>query len=240
MITTGLKIMVEGSDFVTGSPGAYLRVCPLTGLQCQDFEFIKAEAKPRRSDTWTAMDTFYFNKIAGAVLASLLVLVGVNTAIHLFYPKGTANLSKGHIVVAPEAAAPAPEAAAAAKPEEKDPPVEGLLASANVEAGKSAAKVCGACHNFAKGAGTKVGPDLYDVVDRAIGAEPGFSYSSALKQHNSEKWTFQNLYEWIKNPKAFIPGNNMGFGGVKNPQERANIIAYLDKESDHPAPLPQK
>ena len=53
------------------------------------------------------MNSFYFNKIAGAVLASLLVLVGVNTAIHLFYPKGTANLSKGRIIVAPEAAAPA-------------------------------------------------------------------------------------------------------------------------------------
>ena len=186
------------------------------------------------------MNSFYFNKIAGAVLASLLVLVGVNTAIHLFYPKGTANLAKGHIVVAPEAAAPAPTTAAPAKPEEKEPPVDSLLASANVEAGQSAAKACGACHNIAKGAGAKVGPDLYAVVDRNIGSEPGFSYSSALQQHKADKWTFQNLYEWIKNPKTFIPGNNMGFAGVKNPQERANIIAFLDKQSDHPVPLPQK
>ena len=186
------------------------------------------------------MNTFYFNKVAGAVLASLLVLVGVNTAIHLFYPKGTANLSKGRIVVAPEAAAPASTTPAPAKPEEKDPPVESLLASANSEAGQNAAKACGACHNFAKGAGAKVGPDLYGVVDRTIGSEPGFSYSSALQQHKSEKWTFQNLYEWIKNPKAFIPGNNMGFAGIKNPQERANIIAFLDKQSDNPVPLPQK
>ena len=186
------------------------------------------------------MNSFYFNKLAGAVLASLLVLVGVNTAIHLFYPKGTANLSKGHIVVAPEAAAPAPETPAAAKPEEKEPPVESLLASANVEAGQNAAKACGACHNFAKGAGTKVGPDLYGVVDRNIAGEPGFSYSSALQQHKSEKWTFQSLYEWIKNPKAFIPGNNMGFAGIKNPQERANVIAFLNKESDHPVTLTQK
>lgn len=54
------------------------------------------------------------------------------------------------------------------------------------------------------------------------------------------KWTFQDLYEWIKNPKAFIPGNNMAFPGIKNPQERANIIAYLDKQSDKPVPLPKK
>ena len=194
----------------------------------------------RRYDTRGTMNSFYINKVAGAVLASLLVLVGANTAIHLFYPKGTENLSKGHIVVAPEAAAPPSATAAAAKPEEKEPPVESLLASANAGAGQSAAKACGACHNFAKGAGTKVGPDLYGVVDRNIASEPGFSYSSALRQHNAEKWTFQSLYEWIKNPKAFIPGNNMGFPGIKNPQERANIIAFLDKESDHPVSLTQK
>ena len=183
------------------------------------------------------MDSYTLNKIAGAVLGSLLFFVGVHTAIELFYPKGTANLSKGHIVVAPEAAAPAP---AAAKPQETEPPVETVLATADAGEGQKAAKVCGACHNFAKGAGTKVGPDLYGVVDRAVGSEPGFSYSSALQQRKNDKWTFQNLYEWIKNPKAFIPGNNMGFAGIKNPQERANIIAYLDKESDHPLPLTNK
>ena len=185
------------------------------------------------------MNSFYFNKIAGAVLASLLVLVGANTAIHLFYPKGTANLSKGRIVVAPEAAAPASTTPTPAKPEEKDPPVESLLASANVEAGQNAAKACGACHNFAKGAGAKIGPDLYEVVGRDIGKEPGFSYSGAL-QGKGGKWTFQDLYEWIKDPKSFIPGNKMAFGGIKSAQERANIIAYLDKQSDHPLPLAQK
>ncbi len=186
------------------------------------------------------MNSFTTNKIAGGVLSSLLVLVGVHTAIQLFYPKGTANLSKGHIVVAPEAAPPAATTPVAAKPEEKEPPVESFLASANAEAGKKDAKVCGACHNFEKGAGAKVGPDLYGVVDRNVASMPGFSYSSALQQHKADKWTFQNLYEWIKNPKAFIAGNNMGFAGIKNPQERADIIAFLNKDSDQPVPLPQK
>jgi cytochrome c len=138
------------------------------------------------------MNPFYFNKIAGAVLASLLVLVGMNTAIHLFYPKGTANLSKGRIVVAPESAAPASATPAPAKPEEKDPPVESLLASANVEAGQNAAKACGACHNWTKGTGAKIGPNLYGIVGREIGKEPGFAYSNAL-QSKGAKWTFQDL-----------------------------------------------
>ena len=184
------------------------------------------------------MDSVYFNKIAGAVLASLLLMVGLRTGILLFYPKGTENLSKGQIVVAPEAA-PAPGAAsAAAKPEEKEPPVETLLASANAQAGETAAKACNACHNFTKGAGAKIGPDLYDVIGRDIGKHPGFSYSSALQQRGG-KWSFDTLYEWIKNPKEFIPGNKMAFAGVKDPKERANIIAYLDKQSDNPVPLPK-
>ena len=185
------------------------------------------------------MDSFYLNKIAGAVLGSLLVMVGVNTAITLFYPKGTANLSKGRIVVAPEAAAPAPATPAAAQPEQKEPPVETVLASANPEAGQNAAKACAACHNFAKGAGAKIGPDLYGVVGRDIAKQPGFSYSGAL-QSKGGKWTFEQLYEWIKDPKAFAPGNKMTFPGIKDPKERANIIAYLDKQSDNPVPLPQK
>ena len=183
------------------------------------------------------MDSFYFNKVAGAVLGSLLVLVGVNTAIHLFYPKGTSNLSKGRIVVAPEAAAPGP--ATPAKPEEKEPPIASLLASANAEAGQNAAKACGACHNWTKGAGAKIGPDLYGVVGRDIGKAVGFSYSNAL-QGKGGKWTFQSLYEWLKDPKAFSPGNKMAFAGIKNPQERANIIAFLDKQSDNPVPLTEK
>ena len=161
------------------------------------------------------MNSFYFNKLAGAVLASLLVLVGVNTAIHLFYPKGTANLSKGHIVVAPEAAAPAPETPAAAKPEEKEPPVESLLASANVVAGQNAAKACGACHNFAKGAGTKVGPDLYGVIDRKIAGEPGFSYSSALQQHKSREMDFSEPVRMDQKSKSLHSRQQHGVRGYK-------------------------
>ncbi len=184
------------------------------------------------------MDSFTLNKIAGAVLASLLLMVGLRTGIELFYPKGTANLSKGpiHIVdVAPEkAAAPAP-----AQAEAQDPPVATLLASANAGAGETAMKQCSTCHSWNKGGANKVGPNLWGVVDREIGKEPGFSYSSAVAGKGG-KWTFGNLYEWIKNPKAFIPGNKMAFGGVKDAKERANIIAYLDKQADNPVPLAQK
>jgi cytochrome c len=189
--------------------------------------------------TGVKMDSFTFNKIAGAVLSGLLLMVALRTGIEMFYPKGDANISKGMIVVT---SAPVPAAAPAAAPaatEQQDPPVSTLLASATPSAGETAMKQCATCHTWTKGGGNKLGPNLYDVVGRDIGKEPGFSYSAAVAGKGG-KWTFQDLYEWIKNPKGFIPGNKMAFGGVKDPKERANIIAYLDQQAGKPVPLPQK
>ncbi len=182
------------------------------------------------------MDSIYFNKIAGAVLGSLLVLVGLRTGIDMFYPTGESHTPREHAAVSSPSASAAPAESKAAP---RDPPVFSLLAAAKPDAGQNAMKQCAACHNWTKGGGNKIGPNLYDVVGRDIGKEPGFVYSSAVTQKGG-KWTFQDLYEWIKNPKAFIPGNKMAFNGVKDPKERADIVAYLDKQSDNPQPLPQK
>jgi cytochrome c len=214
----------------------------LTDCSLKDLTAIETaiDLAARHGFTGLAMDSFTFNKIAGAVLSSLLLMVGLRTGIELFYPKGDENLSKGQIVVA---SAPTPSASPAsgtsAPPAQQDPPVNTLLVSASADAGQNAMKQCATCHAWTKGGGNKVGPNLYGVVGRDIGKEPGFSYSSALEKKGG-KWTFDELYDWIKNPKAFIPGNKMGFAGVKDPKERANIIAFLDKQNDSPVPIPQK
>lgn len=188
------------------------------------------------------MDSVYFNKIAGAVLASLLLLVGLHTFIKLLYPKGDANLGKGTIVVTanpvPGAGQPAAQQAAA-QPEKADPPADVELASANPEAGATAAKKCATCHLWDKSGKNNIGPSLYGVVGRDVGSHPGFTYSPAMKSKGG-KWTFEELYRYLKNPKEAVPGNKMAFAGVPSPQERANIIAFLDQQSDNPIPLPKK
>ena len=112
-----------------------------------------------------------------------------------------------------------------------------MLASASVQQGQSDAKVCLTCHNLGKGQGNKIGPDLYGVVGRAVASEAGFNYSAALKAKGGT-WTFDALNPWLANPRGDVPGTAMTFAGVPSEKQRANIIAYLNSNSDKPLPLP--
>jgi cytochrome c len=108
------------------------------------------------------------------------------------------------------------------------------------DAGKGEAvfKKCAACHNADKGGANALGPNLYGVVgDAAATGRGGFAFSDALKAKGG-KWDFDNLNAWLNSPKAYAPGTKMTFAGLSNPQDRADVIAYLNKQSDHPLPLP--
>jgi cytochrome c len=87
--------------------------------------------------------------------------------------------------------------------------------------------ICGACHTFDQGGGTRVGPNLYGIVDRKIAGEPGFGYSAALKDHGGS-WTAANLDGFLRTPQGFAPGTTMPFSGISSNNERRNVIAYLE------------
>jgi cytochrome c len=87
--------------------------------------------------------------------------------------------------------------------------------------------ICGACHTFDQGGGTRVGPNLFGIVDRKIAGEPGFGYSAALKNHGGS-WTAANLDDFLKTPQGFAPGTTMPFSGISSNNERRNVIAYLE------------
>jgi cytochrome c len=178
------------------------------------------------------MNSFELNKILGAVLGTCLFLVAMHIAAGaIFIP--TPPAKPGFAIEVKEEQ---PAAGGAAAP--KAVPIAQLLASANPQAGEQAAKVCLTCHNMAKGQGNKVGPDLYGVVGRTVASEAGFNYSSALKTKGGT-WTFDALNPWIENPRKDVPGTLMTFGGVPNEKQRADIIAYLNSNSDKPEPLPK-
>jgi cytochrome c len=118
------------------------------------------------------------------------------------------------------------------------PPIEQLLATAEVGRGQISAKICAACHTLKKGGGPLVGPNLWGVVGRRKGSQPGFAYSTAL-QAKGGSWTIDDLDHFITSPSGFVPGTKMPFAGVPNASERADIIAYLNSLSDNPALLPK-
>jgi cytochrome c len=178
------------------------------------------------------MNSFELNKVLGAVLGTCLFLVAVHIASGaVFTPAAPAK--PGYVIEVKEEQ---PAQGGAASPAAV--PIEQLLASASAQQGQSDAKVCLTCHNFGKGQGNKVGPDLYGVVGRQVASEQGFNYSAPLKAMGGT-WTFDALNKWLLNPRNDVPGTLMTFGGVPSEKQRANIIAYLNSNSDSPQPLPK-
>ena len=179
------------------------------------------------------MDSFEFNKIAGAVLATALVVFGLKELSAAVYHTETPE-KPGFAIEVAEAGA-AGEAQASTAPAVS---LGTLLASADPVKGAAGAKACAACHDFSKGGPNKTGPDLWDVVERGIASHEGFAYSDGMKARSTEKWTYENLNAFIKEPKTATPKTKMGFAGVKKDQARADIIAFLATLSDASKPFP--
>ncbi len=178
------------------------------------------------------MNSFELNKVLGAVLGTCLILLAIHLGAQSIFATEKPEKPGYKIVVAK---------AETGKPAAKEPevPLPVLLAKASVDKGKSIARQCQACHNFAKGGPNMVGPNLYNIVgsDRGEG-RGGFNFSEAMKKKGG-KWTFEELFKFIHDPRGYIPGTAMTFAGIKSPQQRADVIAYLDTLSDNPVPLPK-
>jgi cytochrome c len=179
------------------------------------------------------MNSFEFNKIAGAVLGTALLVFGLNELAGIIYHPHTPERPGFAVEVAEAAtgAEPAAEAAPAMS-------LGTLLASADAAKGQTVFKACAACHDVAKGGPNKVGPNLWGVVGRPHGVHEGFAYSEAMAALKDKPWDYAALNEFLLAPKQAVPGTKMAYGGLKKDADRANLLAYLATLSDAPVPFP--
>ncbi|MEO3427549.1 cytochrome c family protein [Pelagibius sp. CAU 1746] len=176
------------------------------------------------------------NKIAAAVLtAGVVAMLSGFVAELLYHPQ--VELEENSYVVAVSEGGPAEAAPADEGPSLE--PIVPLLAAADPAAGEKVAKKCTACHSFDEGGPNKVGPNLYDLVNRPIGTHEGFGYSDDLAGMSGETWTYEHLNAFLAKPKDFAPGTKMSFAGLKKAGDRADLVAWLRTLSGNPAPLPE-
>lgn len=116
-----------------------------------------------------------------------------------------------------------------AKKEEKPVDIDSLIKIANFENGAKIFKKCATCHNVDKGGANKVGPNLYGIVGKKRAATSGFNYSEAMIKKGGA-WSRNDLNLFLAKPKEYISGTKMGFAGLKKPQDRADVILYLEKK----------
>ena len=180
------------------------------------------------------MDSFEFNKIAAAILIALLTLKGADlisdVLVHPVMPKENAFKIAG---------VSSSSSSTVAVDQEKGPtPIEPLLASADVQNGAAVFKKCTSCHTIDSGGANRIGPNLHNIVGADKAKHPGYAYSKAMESKGG-KWTYDDLNVYLYNPRHFVPGTKMSFIGIRDDKERADLIAYLRKETDNPPPIPE-
>ena len=182
------------------------------------------------------MDSFELNKIAGAILFSVLLLLGLGNLAAVLYAPTPAN-PQAYIVegleTGTETAAAATETASA----DAGTSLALLLASADIAAGEKAVRKCVACHTFDQDGANKVGPNLWNIIAQPVAAKSGFNYSSAMAELGGD-WDYDRMDAFLQAPRKYVPGTKMSFAGVRKEQERANIILYMRSLSASPPPLP--
>lgn len=139
------------------------------------------------------------------------------------------NIEQARVPVAAGAAAAAPAAAL---------DLGSLLAAADPERGERTAQVCASCHTFGAGEPNRLGPNLHAVVGRPVASAPGFSYSAALSKAGG-RWTYEALDRFLTSPARAVAGTRMSFAGLRNPRDRAHVIAFLARISPGAPPFPK-
>ena len=175
------------------------------------------------------MNNFELNKIVAAVLATVLVVFGINKfgdiLFHTEKPAQSAyKVEKVELAVATSSGTSQVD-------------IKELLAMGDVAHGEKVFKKCSACHMIAAGGKNMIGPNLWSIINKKTGADPNYKYSKALAAYGKE-WTFDEMNGFLIKPSAHVKGTKMAFAGLKKEKDRASVILFMNSKSDSPLPTP--
>ena len=182
------------------------------------------------------MSSFEFNKFLASLIIAIIVVVIIGkfgdilinsnkntdkeTAYKIEIPETTDNSSKNIV-----------------NNQESIESISAFLASASLENGKKIYKKCGTCHNYEKDSKSKIGPNLWNIINRPKANVEGFAYSNDLVEFGGN-WSYEELNNFLYKPKQYIPGTKMNFNGLNKQQDRADLILWLRENSDDLVDLP--
>jgi cytochrome c len=180
------------------------------------------------------MDSFELNKIIAAILMVALLIIGIgklsNVIFHVEKPE-----TPGYSVEVEQTTVASSQASSQVTEDKID--IAALIAMGDIATGEKVFKKCAACHSIVKGGKNNIGPALYNVVGRDVGAVSDYKYSKALAAYG-KAWTFEELNGYLVKPAKWIKGTKMAFAGLRKEKDRASVILYLNQNSDNPLPLP--
>ena len=180
------------------------------------------------------MDSFEINKIVAAILMVALLIIGIGKLSDIiFYVEKPKTPS--YAVEVDNAVNTSTKSISETTEDKID--ISSLMALGDLTHGEKVFKKCAACHSIVKGGKNNIGPALYNVVGRKVGAVNDYKYSKALSAYEKE-WTFEELNGYLIKPAKWIKGTKMAFAGLRKEKDRASVILYLNQNSDNPLPLP--
>ena len=177
------------------------------------------------------MDGFELNKIIAAILATVVVVFGINKVTDIIFTPDKPQQSAYKVEKIEPTLASASSAGQAAVG------ISELLAMGTVEHGEKVFKRCSACHMIAAGGKNMIGPNLWSILGKKTGIASGYKYSKALAAYGKE-WSFEEMNGFLIKPSAHIKGTKMAFAGLKKEKDRASVILYMNSKSDKPLPTP--
>ena len=180
------------------------------------------------------MDSFEINKIVAAILMVALIIIGIgklsDVIFHVEKPK-----TPGYAVEVTQTVANT--SASNSETTEAKIDMSALMALGDLATGEKVFKKCAACHSIVKDGKNNIGPALYNVVGRQVGAVADYKYSKALSTYDKQ-WSMEELNGYLIKPAKWIKGTKMAFAGLRKEKDRASVILYLNQNSDSPLPLP--